>query len=200
MNVSKKVSIILLALAAVVALPGMASAHVVVRPETAKVAAYQTFTVSVPNEKEVGVTAMRLAIPTDLQHVTPTVKSGWTISTKKSGDSVTEISWTGGQIPAGQRDDFSFSAQAPAKATTLQWKAYQSYADGTSVSWDQAPTSSGDDDESTDKGPYSATKVVNDLAATDADKTTCKNQNGAYIIAIAALALSIAALTLKRRK
>lgn len=201
MSVSKKVSIILLTFAAVVALPGVVSAHVVVRPETVDVGAYQTFTTGVPNEKDVPVTEMRLTIPSDVQHVTPTVKPGWDISTKKTGDTITEISWTGGLIPVGQRDEFSFSAQAPAAATTLQWKAYQSYADGSMVSWDQAPTGGHDDDKSSDKGSYSTTKVINDLAVADSDKASDSTKlQGAYIIAMVALGLSLVALVLRRKR
>jgi len=207
MNVSKKakkVWTVLLAVAAVIALPAMASAHVVVRPDTVDVAAYQTFTTGVPNEKDVAVTELRLTIPAGLEHVTPTVKLGWDISTKKSGDTVTEISWTGGLIPAGQRDEFSFSAQAPAAATTLQWKAYQTYADGSVVSWDQAPSSDKGDDKASNGGPYSTTKVINDLATvTDKDakaESAYKNAKSALIIALSALLLSMVAITLKRKK
>ncbi len=149
-------------------------AHVVVKPDTVGIASYQTYTVGVPNEKEVPVTGLRLIIPEGLQSVTPNVKQGWTITLKKeeSGEDskVTEISWTGGAIPPGQRDDFLFSAKAPVQETTLQWKAYQTYKDGTIVSWDQAPVTNQTDEEREEAekkglGPYSQTKIVNDLAS-----------------------------------
>jgi uncharacterized protein YcnI len=152
-------------LAVVVAMlgAGVASAHVTIKPNQVGVGAFQTFTVGVPNEKDIVVTGVRLVMPSGLGEVSVTVKPGWTVQTQKSGDEVTEISWSGGSIPAEQRDDFTFSAQAPADPTDLQWKAYQTYEDGTVVSWDQDPAVSKDAVDN--KGPFSVTNVVNDLTS-----------------------------------
>jgi uncharacterized protein YcnI len=174
-------------------LAGAASAHVVVKPSQVAPAEFQTFTLSVPNEKDVSTTSLRLVIPAGLGEVTPTVKAGWEINTKESGDSVTEISWSGGSIPAGFRDDFTFSAQAPDKPTDLQWKAYQTYNDGSVVSWDAAPSDS--HEEEGDQGPYSVTKVSETVEDTATDTSSEKNQALLYIISIAALALALVALT-----
>lgn len=163
-------------------------AHVVVRPDKVAIGKFQTFTIGVPNEKDIPTVGVRLLIPEGLQHVTPNVKSGWNIEVKKEKvyegmkgetlntgeeapytEKVTEIIWTGGSIPAGQRDEFLFSAQVPAETTTLIWKAYQTYEDGTEVAWDteaEEVTSHDDDAEDEHKketGPYSRTEVINDL-------------------------------------
>lgn len=173
---------------------GIASAHVVVKPAEAGVASFQTFTTGVPNEKEVAVTKLRLTIPDGLSHVSPNVKPGWTIDEVKSGSGedakVTEITWSGGSIPVGQRDDFVFSAQVPAKPATIQWKAYQTYADGTEVAWDQTPTNT--DDDSGAKGPYSETKVVDDLS--QASTTAAPTKPASNARTNVAIALSIVAL------
>lgn len=159
-------------------------AHVTVKPAEVGVGKYQTFNVSVPNEKQVATTGVRLVIPAGLEHVSPNVKPGWNVRIVKAGESmkgpvlntgevapdpetVTEIVWTGGSIPEGQRDDFFFSAKTPADAGELKWMAYQTYADGVTVAWDldknaQPKDASGVDDFSA-SGPYSVTKVVNDL-------------------------------------
>jgi uncharacterized protein YcnI len=139
-----------------------AFAHVVVNPNQVGIGKLQTFTIGVPNEKDTPTVTVRLVLPDGLEEVTPTVKPGWTIALKKDGEAVQEISWTGGSIPSGQRDEFSFSAKVPDKETTLNWKAYQTYQDGSVVSWDQ--TLNGSDEARGDKGPYSETKVVNDLS------------------------------------
>src|SRR5215213_11794456 len=136
----------------------VATAHVLVSPDQAGVATSQLFTVSVPNERQSSVTGLRLVLPPGLQAVSPSVKAGWLVTTKPTGSgqnaSISEIDWTNGSIPAGQRDDFTFSAKVvPSTAMTLQWKAYQTYADGTVVNWDQAPGTT--TDESNNKGPYS---------------------------------------------
>jgi len=149
-----------------------AFAHVVVKPSEVGVAVFQTFTVGVPNEKDSPTVALRLLIPDGLKSVTPNVKPGWKIDVKKTGDGeaakATEIDWTSGSIPVGERDEFVFSAQVPSSEATLAWQAYQTYQDGKVVSWDQQSNANMSDDErekmeKTGIGPYSETKVINDL-------------------------------------
>ncbi len=151
-------------------------AHVSVKPSQVNIGAFQTFTTGVPNEKDMPTVGLRLVIPDNLEHVSPNVKPGWTVSVKTTGEGeeakVTEISWTGGSIPAGQRDDFLFSAKAPSEAGNIAWKAYQMYQDGTVVAWDQDPNapkaSVTHGNEEVSSTPYSVTKVVNDLTASSA--------------------------------
>jgi len=190
-RLNKIVSISLLSLLLV----SPALAHVVVKPNQVGVGAFQTFTVGVPNEKDVPVTALRLLIPSGLSSVSPTVKPGWKIQVTKS-----EIIWTGGIIPAGERDDFTFSAQVPAEPTTLQWKAYQTYQGGEVVSWDQPPvTNQSDEDrekmEQQGVGPYSETTIINDLTTLSSASTTqpATTDRRALVISSAALALSLLA-------
>lgn len=188
-------------------------AHVVVKPSEVKSATFQTFTMGVPNEKDLPTVGLRLIIPEGLKHVSPNVKPGWTVEVKRSGEgeeaTVTEISWTGGVIPVGQRDDFLFSAQAPAEAGSLNWKAYQTYRDGTIVSWDQDPNSpkpseSADHKEAMHTTPYSMTKVVNDLSVVEENTLTkpdvSTRKDSSMIFSIGALLLSFIALGLALRK
>ncbi len=189
---------------AILLVPAAAFAHVTVKPAQVAPAAFQTFTTGVPNEKEIPVTGLRLVIPDGLKHVSPNVKPGWQVNVTKTGTGedakVTEISWTGGTIPAGQRDDFLFSAQAPASDTTLVWKAYQTYQDGTVAAWDQKPG----DSHSEGSTPYSETKVSEDKAATDAaPATNDENEsraNVAVALSVVALVSALAIPTLKRKK
>jgi len=193
---------ILAAAATVLALPAVAFAHVVVTPNQASVGDRVLFTVSVPNEKEVAVSSVKLDIPTGVEDVQPNVIAGWGITTEKDSDgNVTSITWTG-TIPVGQRADLVFKAQTPAKATELDWKAYQTYADGSVVHWDQKPSTEGDkDDDSSDTGPYSVTQVVDDLSSDTATTTgNSSKQDLAFVFSIAALALSLGSLFLRRRK
>ena len=159
---------------------GVASAHVVVLPAQAGIASFQIFTVNVPT------VAVKLLLPPGLDEVVPTVKSGWTINTKTAANgTITEIDWTGGSIPPNLRDDFTFSAQVPAQPTDLHWKAYQTYQDGSVVSWDATP--SGSDDATGDKGPYSITHVVNDLNP----PTNTKNSIFPYLLSGAAFVIAV---------
>ncbi len=182
MNLKFNIKSIILCLVALVTLQltiTSAFAHVVVKPAEVGVGAYQTFTIGVPNEKDNPVVGLRLVIPEGLEHVSPNVKPGWniqikhaeyvsaaeeTMDTEHDERPVTEIIWTGGLIPTGQRDDFLFSSKAPSEIGELFWKAYQTYADGTTVSWDLAPDT---DSEESNSGPYSKTTVVNDLAGSE---------------------------------
>ena len=169
----------------------VASAHVVVKLNQVAIGTLQTYTMGVPNEMNMDTVSLRLLIPTGLKEVVPTVEPGWTITTKKTGDGdeavVTEIDWTGGSVPVGERDDFTFSAQAPASSTTLMWKVYQTYKDGSLVSWDQDPATIKAGEEGY---PYSATKVINDLTATssigmspaDTSDKTARGLGGAAIV------------------
>jgi uncharacterized protein YcnI len=197
--------IIAIVIASVLGIASPVLAHVVVTPNSAETAAFQTFTVGVPSEKQVPTVAVRLTIPNGLLYVTPTVKPGWKITTKKSGDKVTEIMWSGGSIPVGQRDDFSFSAQLPEEAGTIAWKAYQTYSDGTTVSWDKDP-------ETVDQTgtPYSVT-AINDIetqlaqSQSKGGKTTSgitktgSTSGTALTLSIVALVFSITAIGLARK-
>ena len=191
---------IIAAIVAVVAVPAAAFAHVVVTPGQAGIGQELVFTVSVPNERTVPVTSVRLTIPSGVDDVTPTIAPGFTIATTGGSTTVTSITWTG-TIPVGQREDFSFGAQMPSGATQLDWKAYQTYADGTVVHWDQTPA--GSDDATGNAGPYSVTKVVDDLS-TNAPSTTnaagSNNSTLALVFSIVALLFSVIALLLRRKR
>lgn len=168
-------------------------AHVVVTPKEVGIAKSQVFDVSVPTEKDIPTVALKLLIPKGVEEVTPNVKPGWTIHVVKNGDTVTEIDWTDGSIPAGQRDDFFFKAQAPAISTTLKWKAYQTYSDGSVVRWDQ--TLAPDSKKSSESTPYSTTQVINDLTASQSPSQ--QNSNFpilSFVISIIALVFSVVSL------
>src|SRR5579863_3596032 len=87
-------------------------AHVIVYPHQVGIAVTQDFTVSVPNERNNPVTSVRLLIPKGLLAVAPNTTQGWTITTKANGSgdnaTVTEIDWSNGSIPVGQREEFIF--------------------------------------------------------------------------------------------
>jgi uncharacterized protein YcnI len=182
-----------------ITLQGTALAHVVVKPAEVQTAAFQTFTVSAPNEKEMPFNTVKVLIPSGMHHVTPTVKQGWRIDTEKTGEgesaTVTSITWSGNTVPSGMRDEFSFSAQAPEAETDLQWKAYQTYENGETIAWDlseaEQPKKEDGSPDFSKSGPFSVTKVASvseataaiqrsDQAAVDAKKIA--NQARSYAI------------------
>lgn len=139
----------------------IAFAHVIVSPNQAAGSSYETFTMAVPSEIDAATVNIKLLVPAGLTDVAPNVKPGWNITLQKTGSTVTSITWSAGSIPSGFRDQFSFSAKTPAQGT-LMWKAYQTYNDGTLVSWDNPPVAASsagtdDDNDAATHGPYSQT-------------------------------------------
>jgi uncharacterized protein YcnI len=202
-----------------------ASAHAVVRPAQIGIGAYQEFTLSVPSEKPLATVAIKMLIPDEINSVTPNVKQGWKVEVKsqKTGQQVkdddgmmmdqakvSEIDWTGGSIPASQRDTFSFQIQTPTKATTLNWKVYQTYSDGSVISWDKDSVSQPKDANGkagfSSFGPYSSTKIVDDLSSTSTSPaqvsmSSTSSQNAdrlPIVVSVVALALSSWTLFKKR--
>ena len=177
-----------------------AFAHVTVKPDSVGIGSRQAFSMGVPNEKNNPTVKLRLVVPEGLESVTPNVKPGWTINVKKTGEgdavSVTEIEWSGGSIPEGQRDDFVFNAKAPSSETKLLWKAYQTYQDGSEVSWDQESVSDSHAEENSDKGPASVTKVIDDLQTDTGLVESTFNGDLTDYAAWVALAFSIAAIAI----
>ncbi len=207
-----------------------AFAHAVVKPNQAGVGAFTDFTLGVPSEKDAATVGVKLMIPAGLQNISPIVKPGWKIDVKQSPDPsgakdddgnpamiVSEIDWSGGQVPAHQKDFFMFSAQVPSKEGELDWKVEQTYSDGSVVSWtlgpkDQQPKDDKGMSDFSKFGPYSKTMVVNDLkgstdsmgmsqgAPTTANPGMKASSGSTSVLVWAALALSVLSLGLQFRK
>nr|WSY50272.1 YcnI family protein [Streptomyces sp. NBC_00886] len=142
-----------LASAGVLAAAGIASAHVTVHPESyAKGATDGVLTFRVPNEEDkAGTTKVQVYLPTDhpVLGVLVTPQNGWTakVTTSKLKtpvktddgtitDAVSEITWTGGRIAAGQYEDFNVAfGQLPDDTDQLTFKTLQTYSDGDVVRW-----------------------------------------------------------------
>ncbi|MFD8216721.1 YcnI family protein [Streptomyces sp. NPDC059697] len=142
-----------LAAAGVLTAAGVASAHVTVHPESyAKGATDGVLTFRVPNEENTaGTTKVQVFLPTDhpVLGVLVTPQDGWTakVTTTKLKtpvktddgtitEAVSEISWTGGKIGAGQYEDFNVAfGQLPDDTDELTFKTLQTYSDGKTVRW-----------------------------------------------------------------
>ncbi len=181
-----------------------ASAHVVVTPRQVLTGERVTFSVSVPNEHDTPVVQVRLVIPDDLSSVRPHAKQGWNIEVTKTGEgenlSATEITWksAGANVPVDLKDDFLFSAKTPDTGGELKWKAYETYADGTVVAWEQDPAST-----QTDSKPYSITKVMSQAeqpAATSEVNDIDATAKWALYTGIAGIVLGLIAISLATRK
>jgi periplasmic copper chaperone A len=133
---------------------GVASAHVSVVPSSLPKGGFQILSFSVPNEEEdANTVAVEVTIPTKYPIAFVSVKpmTGWTITTEKTTlakpaktddgtvtEAVSKITWTAtaGGLEPGQFDLFTVSAgPLPTKPSKLEFKAVQTYSDGTIVRW-----------------------------------------------------------------
>jgi uncharacterized protein YcnI len=123
-------------LAALVALPGIASAHAVVYPRTVNANSYEKFILRVPVEKESATVKVRVEMPAGF--VVSRVKPlpGWTYQVEKGADNtVKAITWSGGQIAPGEFQEFEFQGKTAANAGKYAFPVHQTYADGETVDW-----------------------------------------------------------------
>jgi uncharacterized protein YcnI len=142
-----------LAAAGVLTAAGVASAHVTIHPDSyAKGATDGVLTFRVPNEEDTaGTTKVQVFLPTDhpVLGVLVSPQDGWTAKVTNTKlktpvktddgtitDAVSEITWTGGKIGAGQYEDFNVAfGQLPDDTGQLPFKALQTYSDGKTVRW-----------------------------------------------------------------
>jgi uncharacterized protein YcnI len=130
-----------LGVGALLAVSASAWAHVVVSPEEVRAGDYETLTVSVPTEKEIPTTEIRIEVPEGflLSGVQPV--PGWEYSFEEDGGIVTAVTFSGGEIRPREFQQFLVQTQAPEEPGEYLWKAIQTYEDGSVVEWVGAPES-----------------------------------------------------------
>jgi uncharacterized protein YcnI len=128
-----------LAVGAMLAAAAPVWAHVTVSPEEVSAGDYETLTVSVPTEKEVPTTEVRVEVPEGflLSGVQPV--PGWEHAFEEDRGVVTAVAFSGGQIRPREFQQFLVQAQAPGEAGEYPWKAIQTYEDGSVVEWTDPP-------------------------------------------------------------
>jgi uncharacterized protein YcnI len=129
------------ALVAAGAFPAAAGAHIQVTPSTVAPGDAAKFTVLVPGERDSETVKVELQMPSGLLPFSYEDPAGWTRQlVKASNGSVERVVWTG-RAPSDGFTEFAFLAGTPDKPGELQFKALQTYADGTVVRWIGAPDS-----------------------------------------------------------
>ena len=105
----------------------------VVSPEVVTAGDYETLTVSVPTEKEIPTTKIRVVVPEGflLSGVQPV--PGWEHIFEEDGGVVRAVTFTGGEIRPREFQQFLLQAQAPEEPGEYPWKAIQTYEDGSVV-------------------------------------------------------------------
>ena len=130
-----------LGVGAMLAVSAPALAHVVVSPEEVTAGDYETLTISVPTEKEIPTTGIRVEVPEGflLSGVQPV--PGWEHAFEEDGGVVTAVTFSGGEIRPREFQQFLVQAQAPEEPGEYPWKAIQTYEDGSVVEWTGSPDS-----------------------------------------------------------
>jgi uncharacterized protein YcnI len=146
------------AVAAIVALPGVAQAHVTIQPGSAEGGGFSVVAFRVPNERDnASTTQLRVTLPKDqpIGSVQTTPVAGWKITTatrhldkpiemfgEQLDTVVAEVTWTatGGGIRPGQFQDFELSLGQLPKSGELVFNALQTYSSGEKVNWNQIST------------------------------------------------------------
>jgi LPXTG-motif cell wall-anchored protein len=130
-----------LGICTMLAVSAPAWAQVVVSPEVVTAGDYETLTVSVPTEKEVPTTEIRVEVPEGflLSGVQPA--PGWEHTLQEDGGVVTAVTFSGGEIRPQEFQQFLVQVQAPEEAGKYPWKAFQTYEDGSVVEWTGTPES-----------------------------------------------------------
>jgi periplasmic copper chaperone A len=141
--------------AAILALPGIAQAHVTVQPGTAEGGGFSVVAFRVPNERDdASTTQLRVTLPKDqpIGSVQTTPVPGWKVSTatrhldkpiemfgEQLDTVVSEVTWTatGGGIRPGQFQDFNLSLGQLPDSGEVVFNTLQTYSSGEKVNWNQ---------------------------------------------------------------
>jgi uncharacterized protein YcnI len=109
-------------------------AHVVVQPSQSAPGAEQVYTLVAMVEGNVASTSVELEVPAGL-HVTQVASGeGFTFDVKKDTARIVAITGKKDMQPKQKPPRFTFTAHNP-QSGTLQWKAHQTFADGSVRHW-----------------------------------------------------------------
>jgi periplasmic copper chaperone A len=140
------------AVAAALALPATATAHVTLQPSTAPADGFTRLDVRVPNERDdAGTVKVDVRLPPGFAFVSYEPRPGWKVTVKREtldepievegglevDEGVSQITWSGGVIGPGEFVDFGLSLRMPKgeAGDKLTFKALQTYEDGEVVRW-----------------------------------------------------------------
>ena len=148
------------ALAAFLAVPAAASAHVTLNPRSASPGSFQRFDVRVPNERDdKGTVKVVVLMPRGVFSLSYKKVAGWKARIKrkklpqpvdlgefKVDERITRVTWTGnprrgGVIRPDQFEEFPISIRVPdgTVGTALVFRALQTYQGGEVVRWTGPP-------------------------------------------------------------
>jgi uncharacterized protein YcnI len=202
----KKVfSVLTASMLAMLLFAGIASAHVVVYPKEVTQGSYEKFSVRVPPESQSPTISVAVEIPADVTVSRFQPMPGWKYEiTKDATDKIINVLWTatGEGLAATEFTEFNMQGLIGDKATSLTWKAHQTYKDGKVVDWVGAADADKSASVTTVKAKAAATTaaVMDEHGGTAATTTESKDSNTALYLSIVALVLGVLAIILALRK
>jgi periplasmic copper chaperone A len=207
--------------AAILALPGIAQAHVTVQPGTAEGGGFSVVAFRVPNERDdASTTQLRVTLPTDqpIGSVQTTPVAGWKVTTatrqldkpiemfgEQLDTVVSEVTWTAtdGGIRPRQFQDFNLSLGQLPESGELVFNALQTYSSGEKVNWNQVSTDPSVEPEYpapiltiTSAAAEHGQGATDNTTATQDEQTPSVTQGDNASVSTVALVLSGAALLL----
>jgi uncharacterized protein YcnI len=191
-KIIKTISAALFSAALLFVFQSTASAHVSVKPLQTIAGTSETFTVTVPTEKNIPTTKVAVRIPGNVEFYSYQPVPGWNGEvSKNSSGRVQTVTWTadGAGIAPGEFQQFQFRAANPKKVGNIAWNAYQTYKDGSIVEW------TGKENSET---PHAITKIVKDADAAQGSSMTLPII--AIVLSAIAIVLSIVTLVAIRKK
>lgn len=120
---------------------GMALAHVTVQPEEVSGGEYEKLTVTVPSEKEIPSTGVRVDVPEGFTVSGVKPVPGWEYEFEEEAGVVTAVTWSGGEVRPREFQEFEMQAQTPEETGDFSFGATQTYEDGSVVEWTGSPDS-----------------------------------------------------------
>jgi uncharacterized protein YcnI len=183
------------AVAAILALPGIAQAHVTVQPGTVEGGDLSVVAFRVPNERDdANTTQLRVTLPNDqpIASVQTTPMPGWKVTTvtrhldkpiQMEGEQldsvVSEVTWTAtaGGIGPDQFQDFNLSLGQLPESGQLVFNVLQTYSSGEKVNWNEVAADPAVEPEH--PAPIlTITPAAPEEGSTPADKGGQAGQNG----------------------
>lgn len=206
--------LVLAAAVAALAFATAADAHVTVTaPGAQRGGSDQEITFRVPVEKQADTTALTVVLPTSTPIASVLVEPlpGWTHVQKTSrlatpiktddGDitsAVTQITWTaqaGHALKPGEFGAFTVIAGQLPDASSITFRALQTYSDGSVVRWIETPAP-GSNAEPENPAPVLTLAAAEDAASHPASTPSSASDTGAVVLSVVALVLAVAAVGL----
>jgi uncharacterized protein YcnI len=110
-------------------------AHVNVSPEEVPGGGYEKLTVTVPTERDVPTTEVRVEVPEGFTVLGVRPVPGWDYEFEEDAGEIASVTWSGGEIGPREFQEFTLQTTTPEEAGEYSWNALQTYEGGEVVEW-----------------------------------------------------------------